>query len=64
MWKPRKDSNMKFDWTTFPKLVADPTTNEQKIIEWVENHKAELREILPKFGTIGEVILEEILGER
>lgn len=37
---------MKDNFKTFPKLVADPTTNEQNIIAWKNRVEKELREKL------------------
>lgn len=37
---------MNDSFKTFPKLVADPTTNEQNIIAWKKRIEKELRERL------------------
>jgi len=66
---------MKYNLKTFPKLVADPTTNEQQVIEWKEGFEKELREIR-KMGAEGrhqrykhptkwitDQVLDELLGD-
>jgi hypothetical protein len=72
-----EDTNkMKHNLKTFPDLVADPTTNEQQIIEWKEGFEKELTEMLsnaefdnPKSpilkiqNKIRIELLQEILGE-
>lgn len=62
---------MKFNLKNKPKLTADPTTNEQKIVEWFEGFEKELREKLEylKLKHWQETkyvvkLIEEILGER
>jgi len=62
---------MKTNLKTFPKLEADPTTNEQQIILWKKEFESELRLKLNSYSAVKKwaecrfenQLIEEILGE-
>ena len=56
---------MRTNLQTFPKFVADPTTNEQEAIKWKHDFEKELRDMIQSMEplTPEHLLLQEILGE-